>query len=68
MSEETLHIPLKYFGTILSAALFGLMIASLVLGPVADRWGRKWVLVLSVFTFAFFMTLTARATSFAGAA
>lgn len=62
--SESLNIPLKYFGTILSAALFGLMIASLVMGPVADRWGRKWVLVLSVFTFAFFMMLTARATSF----
>lgn len=61
--SETLNIPLKYFGTILSAALFGLLIASLVMGPVADRWGRKWVLVLSVFTFAFFMTITARATS-----
>ena len=63
MSED-LHIPLKYFGTILSAALFGLMIASLVIGPLADRWGRKWALVLSVLTFAFFMTLTARAHSF----
>jgi len=61
--SETLHIPLKYFGTILSAALFGLLIASLVMGPVADRWGRKWVLVCSVFTFALFMTITARATS-----
>jgi AAHS family 4-hydroxybenzoate transporter-like MFS transporter len=61
--SETLDIPLKYFGTILSAALFGLMIASLVMGPVADRWGRKWVLVLSVFTFSLFMTITARATS-----
>ncbi len=61
--SETLNIPLKYFGTILSAALFGLLIASLVMGPVADRWGRKWVLVCSVFTFALFMTITARATS-----
>ncbi len=61
--SESLHIPLKYFGSILSAALFGLLIASLVMGPVADRWGRKWVLVISVFTFAFFMTMTARATS-----
>src|SRR4029077_6360634 len=58
-----LNIPLKYFGTILSAALFGLLIASLVMGPIADRWGRKWVLVISVFTFAFFMTISARATS-----
>src|ERR1700677_2646959 len=64
--SETLGIPLKYFGTILSAALFGLMIASLVMGPVADRWGRKWALVFSVFTFALFMTLTARASSFEG--
>ena len=61
--SESLNIPLKYFGTILSAALFGLLIASLVMGPIADRWGRKWVLVISVFTFAFFMTITARATS-----
>src|SRR5271155_2166402 len=61
--SETLNIPLKYFGTILSAALFGLLIASLVMGPVADRWGRKWVLVFSVFTFSLFMTITARATS-----
>lgn len=64
--SESLGIPLKYFGTILSAALFGLLIASLVMGPVADRWGRKWVLVLSVCTFSLFMTLTARATSFEG--
>ena len=64
--SETLNIPLKYFGTILSAALFGLLIASLVMGPVADRWGRKWVLVISVFTFALFMTMTARATSLRG--
>ena len=48
--SETLNIPLKYFGTILSAALFGLLIASLVMGPIADRWGRKWVLVFSVLT------------------
>src|SRR6202167_605745 len=61
--SETLGIPLKYFGTILSAALFGLLIASLVMGPVADGWGRKWLVVFSVFTFALLMTLTARATS-----
>jgi AAHS family 4-hydroxybenzoate transporter-like MFS transporter len=62
--SQTLGIPLKSFGTILSAALLGLMIASLAMGPAADRWGRKWAIVLSVLTFAVFMVLSARATSF----
>ena len=62
--SQTLGVPLKSFGTILSAALLGLMIASLAMGPVADRWGRKWAIVLSVLTFAVFMVLSAGATSF----
>lgn len=62
--SQTLGIPLKSFGTILSAALLGLMIASLAIGPIADRWGRKWAIVLSVLTFAVFMVLSAGATSF----
>ena len=62
--SENLGIPLKSFGTILSAALLGLMIASMAMGPVADRWGRKWAIIISVLTFALFMILTARATTF----
>jgi len=62
--SETLGIPLKTFGPIFGAALFGLMIGALGSGPIADRWGRKWVVVLSTLTFAMFTLLTARATSF----
>lgn len=39
------------------------MIAAMAMGPVADRWGRKWPVVLSALTFAVFALLTARAAS-----
>jgi MFS transporter, AAHS family, 4-hydroxybenzoate transporter len=62
--SESLKIPLKTFGPILSASLFGLMIAAMSIGPIADRWGRKWPVVFSTTTFAIFALLTARVTSF----
>ena len=61
--SETLGIPLKNFGSVFSAGLIGLMIAAMAMGPVADRWGRKWPVVLSALTFAVFALLTARAVS-----
>jgi MFS transporter, AAHS family, 4-hydroxybenzoate transporter len=61
--SETLAIPLKNFGPVFSAGLIGLMIAAMAMGPVADRWGRKWPVVLSALTFAIFALLTARAVS-----
>ena len=61
--SETLAIPLKKFGPVFSAGLIGLMIAAMAMGPVADRWGRKWPVVLSALTFAIFALLTARAVS-----
>ena len=61
--SETLTIPLKNFGPVFSAGLIGLMIAAMAMGPVADRWGRKWPVVLSALTFAIFALLTARAVS-----
>jgi MFS transporter, AAHS family, 4-hydroxybenzoate transporter len=60
---ETLFIPLPQFGPVLSAALVGLMIAAMASGPIADRWGRRWVVIVSVFVFAIFALLTARASS-----
>ena len=61
--SESLGIPLKNFGPVFSAGLIGLMIAAMAMGPVADRWGRKWPVVLSALTFAVFALLTARAVS-----
>ena len=62
--SETLAIPLKNFGPVFSASLLGLMIAAMAMGPLADRWGRKWPVIFSALTFAVFALLTARAVSF----
>jgi AAHS family 4-hydroxybenzoate transporter-like MFS transporter len=60
---ENLAIPIPSFGPVLSAALVGLMIAAMASGPIADRWGRRWVVIVSVFVFAVFALLTARAST-----
>jgi AAHS family 4-hydroxybenzoate transporter-like MFS transporter len=62
--SKTLNVPLKAFGPVFGFGLVGLMISSMTMGPVADRWGRKWPLVFSTFTFAIFALLTSRVTSF----
>lgn len=62
--SRAMHIPIHSFGPILSASLIGLMIASLATGPIADRVGRKWVIILSELTFAAFSLLTAHATTY----
>jgi AAHS family 4-hydroxybenzoate transporter-like MFS transporter len=51
-------------GYVFSASLFGLMLAAMAAGPIADRWGRKWVVVLSTITFGIFSLLTARANTY----
>jgi AAHS family 4-hydroxybenzoate transporter-like MFS transporter len=56
-----LSLPMKEFGPVFSAALIGLMIGALSSGPMADRLGRKIVVIGSALTFAFFTILTARA-------
>jgi AAHS family 4-hydroxybenzoate transporter-like MFS transporter len=62
--SSSTHIPVSAFGPVFSASLFGLMIAALATGPIADRWGRKWPIILSTFMVAIFSILTAQATSF----
>jgi AAHS family 4-hydroxybenzoate transporter-like MFS transporter len=61
---ESLHVPVKAFGPIFAAALFGLMISSMLSGPIADRWGRKGPIVTCTLIFGTFAMLTARCTSF----
>jgi len=47
------------FGPIMSAAMIGLAIGAIVAGPTADRFGRKKVLIASVFSFGLFSLLCA---------
>ncbi|MBI3146127.1 MAG: MFS transporter [Pseudogulbenkiania sp.] len=46
-------------GPVMSAALFGLAVGALTAGPLADRFGRKVVLVLSVLFFGGWSLATA---------
>lgn len=64
--SDDLAIPLKNFGPIFAASLFGLMVAAMFVGPVADRVGRKWPAILSTLAFAAFSVLSARAYTFSG--
>lgn len=50
-------------GPVMSAALVGLAVGALTAGPMADRIGRKKVLILSIVVFGTFSLLTAAATS-----
>jgi len=46
-------------GPVMSAALIGMVFGALGFGPLADRFGRKWVLVGAVFLFGLFSLLSA---------
>lgn len=58
---EAMHIPVARFDIVLTASLIGLMAAALTTGPIADRWGRKWPVILSTLSFAVFSLLSANA-------
>jgi AAHS family 4-hydroxybenzoate transporter-like MFS transporter len=62
--SDALHVPVKNFGAIFSSGLFGLMIGALTSGPIADRLGRKWPVVLSTLSFAAFSLVTVHVASF----
>ena len=55
---EELGIPVSSFGTVFAAGLFGLMVGTMVTGPIADRYGRKWAIILSTLTFGAFSLAT----------
>jgi MFS transporter, AAHS family, 4-hydroxybenzoate transporter len=56
-------VPRAAFGPALSAGLFGLMIGAMASGPIADRWGRRSAIILSVLVFGAMSLLTVRAGS-----
>jgi AAHS family 4-hydroxybenzoate transporter-like MFS transporter len=57
-------IPIDTFGPVFSASLIGLMIAAMLAGPIADRWGRRWPIIFSTIALAIFSLATARSTTF----
>ncbi len=61
---DSTKTPEDTFGPIFSASLIGLMVAVMLAGPIADRWGRKWPIIFSTVTLAVFSMLTAHAASF----
>ena len=65
LMSGALHIPRETFGNVFSAALAGLALGSFGLGPVADRIGRKRVLVGATLCFGVFTLATATATGLA---
>jgi AAHS family 4-hydroxybenzoate transporter-like MFS transporter len=56
-------VPVPSFGPVFGAGLFGLMLGALGSGPLADRFGRKRVILVSTLIFSFFALLTTQAQS-----
>jgi AAHS family 4-hydroxybenzoate transporter-like MFS transporter len=59
--SSSLHIPITAFGQVFSAGLLGAMLGAFILGPLADRFGRRWMLAGSVVAFSLFSLLTPHA-------
>lgn len=63
---HSLNLPVANLGPAFSASQAGFFVGALVLGPAADRWGRRWILIATTAVFAIFTLLTAYVQSFAG--
>jgi benzoate transport len=59
------HLLDSQLGALLSAGLVGMGVGSLTLGPCADRWGRRVIVLLSVATAGFGMLGSALARDYA---
>ncbi len=60
---ENFGLEVGSFAPVFAAGLFGLMVGALLLGPIADKIGRRWLVIAATFTFGLFTFLTASASS-----
>ncbi len=60
---DFLHVKPGALGLALAAGQVGPLIGTIILGPLGDRWGRKWVLFGCALVFGIFTLMTAFITS-----
>jgi AAHS family 4-hydroxybenzoate transporter-like MFS transporter len=60
----SLHISRNAMGPLISANLVGMMLGALMFGPLADRFGRRPILIICTLLFGTLSLLTATATTF----
>jgi len=56
--KETLHLEPAALGVVITAGQVGVMLGALLLGPVADRIGRKRLMIAACLIFGVFSLLT----------
>jgi MFS transporter, AAHS family, 4-hydroxybenzoate transporter len=61
--RETLHLQPAMLGLVITAGQVGVLLGALCLGPLADRIGRKRLMIAACLIFGFFSLLTAFAST-----
>ncbi len=60
---KDLNLNVVQFGVVFSSGLFGWMVGALSMGPISDRFGRRWTVIISAILFGIFTLVTTRATT-----